>query len=456
MSHVIPIMPTRPLHHLTRIGGWLPENPNVLVDWLKGLVREVDGLRHAPNIAGPVQELKELIESTAELRMLASAMFDEVPDKDPYRQDPMGNKQIRSYHHMLLIFQYVMMHVAPKWSMSETGAGLIGFPFNAVLDWPMATASGYAFFLKKEVNLKLKKILDTWRDTVLTTEKSLVVLNEGQDGWLGPRPLAKIESDTNVTDHKSLKFHELFECNPDLPHWGFKSWDDFFIRRFRNFDKIRPTMFKDCPEWIVNSCESKPFALQLKVKARDSFWLKGQPYSVSEMLDGHELADRFVGGTVYQAFLSATSYHRWNSPVSGRVVHSQIIDGTYFSEPTVTGFTSPDGPDPAAPDQAQGYITHVATRALVFIEAAPPVGLMAVVYVGMSDVSSCEILPKFAASKLPVNVCKGDEIGMFHHGGSTHAMLFGKDVKLAWVAGAMPGALSHNLAIRSELAMVYK
>ncbi|PHH63649.1 hypothetical protein CDD81_5630 [Ophiocordyceps australis] len=456
MSKVVPIMPVRPHHRFHRVGGWLPENPNVVIRWLKDLVKDVDRRKRTPNLVGPVQELKALIESTAELRMLASAMFDEVPDKDPYREDPVGNKQVRSYKHMLILFQVIMSEVAPKWSMTEYGVGLIGFPFNALLDWPMATASGYAFFLKTEVNAKLKDILDTWRSTVLTTDKSLYVLVEGEDGWLGPEPRAKIESDTNVTDHPELKFHELFECNPDEPHWGFKHWDDFFIRKFRNFDKIRPTAFKDRPEWIVNSCESKPFALQLNVQANDTFWLKGQPYSVREMLNGHEWADKFVGGTVYQAFLSATSYHRWNSPVTGKVVHSQIIDGTYFSEPTITGFTSPEGPDPAAPDQAQGYITHIATRALVFIEAAAPVGLVAIVYVGMSDVSSCEILQKFESSKLPVNVTKGEELGMFHHGGSTHAMLFGKDVKLAWVTGAMPGALSHNLAVRSELAMVYK
>ncbi len=35
----------------------------------------------------------------------------------------------------------------------------------------MATPSGYAFFLRKDVNEKLKAILNTWRDDILTTEK---------------------------------------------------------------------------------------------------------------------------------------------------------------------------------------------------------------------------------------------------------------------------------------------
>ncbi|KAE8368542.1 hypothetical protein BDV27DRAFT_122208, partial [Aspergillus caelatus] len=58
------------------------------------------------------------------------------------------------------------------------------------------------------------------------------------------------------------------------------------------------------------------------------------------------------------------------------------------SEPTITGFMNPDGPDPAVPDRAQGYITHAATRALIFIEAPKPVSLVCVVELGMTDASA--------------------------------------------------------------------
>jgi hypothetical protein len=35
------------------------------------------------------------------------------------------------------------------------------------------------------------------------------------------------------------------------------------------------------------------------------------------VLKGHAYAEKFVGGTVYQAFLSRADYHRWHSPVKG-------------------------------------------------------------------------------------------------------------------------------------------
>ncbi|KAF4993346.1 hypothetical protein FDECE_13461 [Fusarium decemcellulare] len=382
-------------------------------------------------------------------------MFDEIPNKEPYLSDPNGNRQIRDYKHMLDLFAYVMTEVAPKWSMTEYNSSMIGFPFNTVLDWPMATPSGYAFFLKTEVNAKIKVILDTWRDDVLTTSKSQYVLTTGPGGWLSQEALAALEVDTNMVGQPPLRFDQLFECDTTRKHWGFKSWDDFFVRKFRDMDNIRPIGFPDDPRWIANSCESSPYALQTNVKEYDTFWLKGQPYSVAEMLNHHPNARHFVGGTVYQAFLSATSYHRWHSPVAGKVVHAGVIDGTYFSAPTITGFTSPDGPDPISACGAQGYITHVATRAVFFIQAEDPIGLVCVVFVGMADVSTCEISEKFLDSQ-GQEVAKGEELGMFHHGGSTHCVLFRKGLRLAWVTAASPGVSRRNIPVRSELAYAYE
>ncbi|KAM6483073.1 Phophatidylserine decarboxylase-domain-containing protein [Trichoderma sp. SZMC 28011] len=453
--------PTAHRQKFNRVGGWLPQNPKLLISWLRDLVAEVNKHKHDASISSlflskPVQELKELIESTAELRMLASGMFDEVPDRAPYNEDPIGNKQIKSYHEMLEMFDFVMNNKAPSWKKLEYDAGLIGFPFNAILDWPMATASGYAFFLKPEVNAKLKHILNTWKSEVLMTSKSQHVITTGEDGWLSQDSLMSIENDTNLTDQE-LTFQQIFQCDPqrDPKHWGFKSWDDFFTRKFKNIDQIRPVAFPEQPEWIANSCESKPFALQSNAQEYDSFWLKGQAYSVSEMLHGHKFAEQFVGGTVYQAFLSATSYHRWSSPVSGKVVHTEVVDGTYFSEPVTKGFTSSEGPDPASPNRVQSYISHIATRAIFFIEAPKPIGLMAAMYIGMADVSSCEILQKFDAKTLPASVEKGEEIGLFHHGGSTHCLLFRQGVNLAFVTGAIPGNREKNLPIRGPLAVAY-
>jgi len=67
----------------------------------------------------------------------------------------------------------------------------------------------------------------------------------------------------------------------------------------------------------------------------DNFWLKDDVYSLVDMFgadqyDKHHLALHFEGGTIYQAFLSALFYHRWNSPVDGVIEDIYSIDGTYY------------------------------------------------------------------------------------------------------------------------------
>ncbi|KYK58938.1 phosphatidylserine decarboxylase family protein [Drechmeria coniospora] len=435
-----------------RAGGWLPLDGNIMVAWLRRLVEDVDGRGEVPALANEVDDLRKLIDSRADLRMLASAMLDEVPAKAPYLDDPVGNRQIRHVGHLLELFSVIMTEKAPEWSQRGCDVGLIGFPFNALLDWPMATPSGYAFFLMPEVNARLRAILDAWRDELLATPASRYVLTADENMWLGGPALRAMERDGNL-DGGSLPFDRLFRCDPTADHWGFRSWDDFFARRFRDVDALRPVASRDDAACVVAACESRPFALRSNVGRRDGFWLKGQPYSLDEMLDGHPWVGDLVGGTVYQAFLGATSYHRWHSHVAGTVVRTELIAGTYFSEPTMAGFYDDEGPDPAGPGLAQGYIAHVATRAIFYIEADEPVGRTVFVAVGMADVSTCRIHKRFRTGR-PTRVDKGEEIGSFHHGGSTHCLIFRRGLDMDWVDEAKIGRSDRSMAVRSKLATV--
>jgi phosphatidylserine decarboxylase len=163
------------------------------------------------------------------------------------------------------------------------------------------------------------------------------------------------------------------------------------------------------------------------------------------MLANDTLAPLFAGGTVYQAYLSPLSYHRWHSPVSGTVIKAYVKDGTYYSEAPAEGF------DPAGPNDSQGYITEVATRALIFIEADnPDIGLMCVLPVGMAEVSTCQITVYEGQ-----RVRKGDQLGMFHFGGSTHCLIFRPGVNLEFDHhGQKPGLNSQNIHVNARIATV--
>lgn len=172
-----------------------------------------------------------------------------------------------------------------------------------------------------------------------------------------------------------------------------------------------------------------------------------------DMLAHDERAPLFAGGTVYQAFLSALSYHRWHAPVSGRIVRAFVKPGTYYSEPLFEGVGDPanrmDGGniDIGGETSAQVYLTAVATRAVIFVEADNPrIGLLAFLGVGMTEVSTCEISVREGQ-----NVRKGDEIGMFHFGGSSHCVLFRKGVD---VQGFPEPGGEENHPVRARLAVV--
>lgn len=374
-----------------------------------------------------VEEFKELIESDPEIYMLFHQMFEQVPDKAPYNVDPTGEPQVRNYLHMLQRINQVTRE-APKFN--ETG--LVGFPINAILDWPMGTEAGTSVFLNPKVNRQLKKILNEWAVFLKSPDSRYVLNDDPRSGWFGQD--AKEAMPTFVQD---------FKCNPKLPFHGFTSWDNFFTREFR--EGRRPVARPEDDAVIANACESAPCRIATNIKKRDKFWIKGQPYSLEHLMAGDPFVEQFVGGTIYQAFLSALAYHRWHSPVSGRIVKTTVLDGSYYAEALVEGF------DPAGPNQSQGYITQTATRGLVFIKADnPDIGLMAVLFVGMAEVSSCDFTIYEGQ-----HVNKGDQLGMFHYGGSTHCLILRPEVKLEFdMHGQTPGLNSGNIPVRAKIATV--
>ena len=84
---------------------------------------------------------------------------------------------------------------------------------------------------------------------------------------------------------------------------------------------------------------------------------------------------------------------------------------------------------------------------MIFIEADnPKIGLMAFIGIGMDEVSTCELTVKEGQ-----HVNKGDCTEMFHFGGTTHCLLFRKEVK---IEGFPKPETKHNISVRGRLAEV--
>ena len=122
----------------------------------------------------------------------------------------------------------------------------------------MITPAGLAAFLHPKLNRVLKKVLAAWAQ-FLGSPASLYVLNETPAGWLCPAALETIHMDEYIHD-------------PKAPFYGFQSWNDFFIRRFK--PGARPVAEPHNPKAIVNACESAPFTIARDVQAQSTFWPK--------------------------------------------------------------------------------------------------------------------------------------------------------------------------------------
>ncbi len=419
------------------VGKWLPSDQEFENKWIKKVYEEAMQEENQ-NLLPPVQALKELIESDRYIWNLFQMMFDEIPEKDV--DTPAGTPQVRDYQQLLLMLNRIIQR-APEFNTT----GLVGTPINAILDYPMGTKAGYVLFNDPKVNARFRNILNYW-GRYLQSEDSTYVLNTSDKGWLSNTALNEMAKEA-----KGDNFLDLFNCrsNDVKQKLGFKSWDDFFTRTFKN--DVRPIVNADDPNVIANACESAPFRIARNVPLKNKFWIKGQPYSLLDLLHNDPWTSKFEGGTIYQAFLSALSYHRWNSPVSGKIVKAYHINGSYYGEALSQGFENPNGADPVAANDSQAFLTSTATRAVIFIQADnPKIGLMCFVAVGMGDVSNNEITVRIGQ-----HVKKGEQLGMFHFGGSTHVLLFQPTVDLDFnLHGQKPGIDSSNIKVRDEIAVV--
>ncbi|MEA2371748.1 MAG: phosphatidylserine decarboxylase [Solirubrobacteraceae bacterium] len=404
-----------------RKAGWLPDDQDDLESWLAGHRQRVEARGEQVVLHPVLVEFQELIDTDPVVRMYVNQMIAQVPSTRSY-----SKRHLESVEQMMRMINEVLT-MAPEFSSDA----MVMTPLGAILDWTMGTPAGFAAYRDPRINAMLKKILTAWCE-FLTSGDSLYVLNDSPSGWKSPKAQQTIGIDQ-------------YEHDPEDEHWGFASWNDFFTRRFK--DGERPVASPEDDKVIVSACESTPYGISTDVQRRDRFWIKSQPYSLEDMLASDESVDQFVGGTVYQAFLSATDYHRWHSPVAGTIVRARVCEGTYYSE------ADAEGKDAVEPMNSQSYLAHVAARAIVLIEADDPViGQVAFVAVGMSEVSSCLLDPQVRPGN---HLAKGDALGHFQYGGSTHCLVFRPGAIAEFSLTAIPQPHDPNaplVLVKSKLA----
>ncbi|KAF2174040.1 hypothetical protein M409DRAFT_62213 [Zasmidium cellare ATCC 36951] len=398
-----------------------------------------------------ILELKSLIEDNPSINILFTQMLDDqVPHQPAFKTNPLNRTEIRNYHDLLCALNRII-NEGLQWSTAANDLGLLAAPIVTILDYPMQTPAGYAAFLEPEVNRVMQNILNGW-SSFLTSSQSARVLNSEQ-GWFSPSGLKALEATLNAPLNTHYKFEDFFQApDPNATYYGFRSWDAFFTRQLK--PGVRPLASPDDDDVIANPCEAQPYNMATRVPLRSKYWIKKQEYSVQDILGNDDLAGILENGTLYQAYLSALSYHRWHSPVSGTVVKVFVKEGTYFAEPlqepspTNASFIYDIQSRSLNNLNSQGYLAALNTRGIIFIEADnPAIGLMAFVAVGNYEVSTIDITVQEGQ-----HIEKGQETGMFHFGGSAFVVLFQEGVEIEGFPSV--DNTPNNVPVLGKLAVV--
>ena len=222
---------------------------------------------------------------------------------------------------------------------------------------------------------------------------------------------------------KSVYNFSLYSDNEN----SWTTFNQFFYREFNNADPktgispLRPIADPNDNTTIVSpaDCTFKDFYPIDKNGNVGKVTLKGTHTigTVDELLEFSKYGGNFYGGTFVHYFLSPFDYHRFHTPVSGEILEILPVEGkVYLNVETASNgqFDAPDG-------GGNGY-EFTQARGLVIMDAGPEVGKVAILPIGMCQVSGVDMYTELQGQK----VVKGQEFGKFRFGGSDIIMLFEK------------------------------
>lgn len=245
---------------------------------------------------------------------------------------------------------------------------------------------------------------------------------------LTPETLASFEHDPE---------YNLPDYSADAPNW--KSFNTFFYRQ------LNPTKTDGSPmrpvanpkgNQIVTSPADCTFKKYYQIdgagnvmdhlgnKTKISLKLTHVIGNINELLGtaGAPYASAFYGGTFVHYFLSPFDYHRFHSPVSGKVSVLDAVPGNvYLKVRIVSGqFDAPDS-------SADGYEFNQARGVLIIDTSITDsnIGTVATLPIGMAQVSSVNM---YSDQLQGQPISKGQEFGYFAFGGSDIIMLFEKPI----------------------------
>jgi len=204
-------------------------------------------------------------------------------------------------------------------------------------------------------------------------------------------------------DFHGLNVDEILD-----PLDSFKSFNEFFYRKLK--PSARPIEKPNDPFRLVSAADCR-FMSFTTVDDATRLWIKGREFTVPNLLGEvyKDQADRYTGGALAIFRLAPQDYHRFHSPVEGRIGPMTYIAGEYYT-------VNPQ----AIRSALDVYGENV--RKIVPIDS-PQFGRVMAVCVGAMMVGSIKTTVEEGDY-----VLRGQEFGYFAFGGSTIVVLLEKGV----------------------------
>lgn len=115
-----------------------------------------------------------------------------------------------------------------------------------------------------------------------------------------------------------VKAYNINTEDIELPMESFSSLHEFFIRKLRT--DSRP----QAETAVVSPVDGK-VEIAGKIHPDSRFIVKGQEYSLSELMGSEKLAARYANGDYAVLYLSPADYHRIHSPLDGKVIRQFVL-----------------------------------------------------------------------------------------------------------------------------------
>lgn len=183
----------------------------------------------------------------------------------------------------------------------------------------------------------------------------------------------------------------------------FKNFNDFFIRKLKK--NARP-LSKD--PWVLPA-DARYLFFQ-NIEAHLEVFVKGNTFTLAELLGNERLAKIFEGGFATIARLAPPDYHRFIAPFDAPKPKVYDLGNKLLSV------------NPLATSQDANIFCKNKRKLLLF--NSPNHGKIALLIIGATHVGSIHLHPINAPIK------KGDELGYFSFGGSCLILLFEKSFRL--------------------------